>query len=128
MRLILLDPASDKRINFYPIALSRPIWELRVGMTSLADKMVAKVNPSQVACFLPPYMAEVYRSETDWAVNDPSTLVGDDLLLVNARVKAANFDVAATGPSQGGGGGGGPPSMRTASVSLHELPRMIWPS
>ncbi len=100
MRLILFDLPSDKRINFYPIALSRPIWELRVGMTSLAEKMLAKLNPPQVACFVPPYMAEVYGSETEWAVNDPSTLAGDDLLLVNARVKAADFDVSATGPSQ----------------------------
>ena len=100
MRLILFDPVSDKRINFYPIALSRPIWELRVGMTSLAEKMLAKVAPPEVACFVPPYLAEVYAAETAWKVNDASTLGGDDLLLVNARVKAADFDVAPSGVSQ----------------------------
>jgi len=102
MRMILFDPVSDKRINFHPIALSRPIWELRVGMTSLAEKMVAKVNPSDVACFVPPYLADVYAGETDWKVNDASTLGGDDLLLVNARVKAADFDVSPGGASQAG--------------------------
>ena len=122
MRLILFDPASEKRINFYPIALSRPIWELRVGMTSLAEKMLAKVNPPQVACFVPPYMAEVYASDTDWAVNDPSALEGDDLLLVNARVKAADFDVAATGPSQAAFDADG--ECLFARIAKNDLPKL----
>jgi UDP-N-acetylglucosamine diphosphorylase/glucosamine-1-phosphate N-acetyltransferase len=33
-------------------------------------------------------------------VNDPATLAGDDLLIVNGRVRAASFDVASTGPSE----------------------------
>ena len=50
MRLILVDRLSDKRINFYPLALSRPIWELRCGMYSLAEQLVAKLKPGDVAC------------------------------------------------------------------------------
>ena len=100
MRLILLDQVTLKRYHFDPLALSRPIWELRVGMTSLADKLLAKINPADVACFVPPYMADVYRGQTTWPVNDPASLLGDDLLLVSARLKAADFDVASTGPSQ----------------------------
>ncbi len=99
MRLILVDQPNDKRINFYPLALSRPIWELRCGMTSLLQKMLDKVGPSDVACFVPPYMADVYRAATDRPVNDPATLAGDDLLLVAGHVKAAGFDVQPTGPS-----------------------------
>ena len=100
MRLILLDRLTDKRYHFYPLALSRPIWELRCGMTTLAQKLVAKLQPQSVACFVPPYMADVYGTATDWPVNDASELGGDDLLIVNARVKAAEFDVDTTGPSQ----------------------------
>ncbi len=33
MRLILIDLPAAKRYHFYPLALSRPIWELRCGMT-----------------------------------------------------------------------------------------------
>lgn len=100
MRLILLDQNSDKRYHFDPIALCRPIWELRVGMTSLAEKMLAKLSPGSVACFLPDYLAEVYRASTEWPVNDAGSLSGDNLLVVNARVKAAEFNVPAVGPSQ----------------------------
>jgi UDP-N-acetylglucosamine diphosphorylase / glucose-1-phosphate thymidylyltransferase / UDP-N-acetylgalactosamine diphosphorylase / glucosamine-1-phosphate N-acetyltransferase / galactosamine-1-phosphate N-acetyltransferase len=100
MRLILFDCPTPKRINFYPLALSRPIFELRCGMTSLGEKLVAKLAASDVACFVPPYMAEVYRAKTSRPVNDAATLKGEDLLLVNARVKAAELAVAPAGPSQ----------------------------
>ena len=39
-------------------------------MTSLGDKLVAKLAASDVACFVPPYMADVYRAKTDRPVND----------------------------------------------------------
>ena len=100
MRLILVDRLTEKRLNFYPLALSRPIWELRCGMTSLLDKLVDKLSATDVACFVPPYMAEVYRAATSRPVNDPASLEGDDLLVVAARVKAAGFDVEPAGPSQ----------------------------
>ena len=83
--------ADPKRLNFYPLALSRPIFELRCGMTSLGDKLVAKLRPADVACFVPPYMADVYRAKTDRPVNDVASARGDDLLLVNGRVKAAEL-------------------------------------
>ncbi len=102
MRLILFDCDSPKRMNFYPIALSRPIWELRVGMSSLADKLVAKIGATDVAYFVPEYMAESYRTKTGRKVNDLSTLAGENLMLVNPRLRAAGLDVAGDGASQVG--------------------------
>ena len=100
MRLILVDLPGEQRVNFYPPALCRPIWELRCGMTSLADKLVDKVGPEEIACFVPPYMADVYRRQTTWRVNDPASLVGDDLLVLSGRVKAEGLDVDSSGPSR----------------------------
>jgi UDP-N-acetylglucosamine diphosphorylase/glucosamine-1-phosphate N-acetyltransferase len=100
MRLILLDCHPETRKQFFPLALSRPIWELRCGITSLADKLIAKLAPDDVACFVPPYMADAVRERTIWPVNDPAVLSGDDLLLVSARVKAADFEIPASGPSE----------------------------
>ena len=102
MKLILFDLAGDKRGNFNPLALSRPIWELRCGMSSLGEKLVAKIGPSDVACFVPDYMADSYRAKTDRKVNDASTLAGDDLLLVNGRVKASGLTVTGKGASEVG--------------------------
>ena len=100
MRLILFDCAIPQRLNFYPLALSRPIFELRCGMTSLGEKLIAKVGATDVACFVPPYTADVYRAKTSRPVNDLNTLKAEDLLLLNGRVKAAEFAVAPTGPSE----------------------------
>ena len=102
MRLILIDRAIDSRRNFWPVALSRPIWELRCGITSLGEKLQAKVATSEVAYFLPEYMAEVYRDRTDRPVNDLAVLSGEDVLIVDARVRADGFDVPAGGRSEVG--------------------------
>jgi UDP-N-acetylglucosamine diphosphorylase/glucosamine-1-phosphate N-acetyltransferase len=100
MRLVLFDLLTPSRIHFEPLALCRPIWDLRCGMTSLAEKLIAKLAAKDVAGFVPAYMATVYREQTGWTVNDSASLTGDDLLLVNARVKAETFDVSPLGPSE----------------------------
>lgn len=102
MRLILIDSLRENRENFYPLVLGRPIWELRCGMNSLVDKLVAKIKPDNVAFFVPDYMAEYYRTQVDMTVNDVSALCGDDLLLVDPTVKAADFAVETKGASQVG--------------------------
>jgi len=100
MRLILVDRSKEVRSRFHPITLSRPIWELRTGFTSLAEKLVAKIGVKDVACFVPDYMAAAYRAKTSWPVNDPATLAGDDLLILDPRVKAESFSVSPKGPSE----------------------------
>jgi UDP-N-acetylglucosamine diphosphorylase/glucosamine-1-phosphate N-acetyltransferase len=102
MRLIIFDRPTGKRINFSPLALCRPIFELRCGITSLADKLIAKFTAKEVAYFVPPYLAEVYRAESSRTVNDTGTLRGDDLLLIDARVKAGELNLPSVGPSQVG--------------------------
>ena len=99
MRLILIDNMPDVRFNFYPLSLGRPLWELRCGMNSLLDKLIAKIKPDSVAYFVPDYMAEAYDQVKE-SVNDTAALVGDDLILVDPLVKAENFDVPAKGKSE----------------------------
>ncbi len=72
MKLILLDIDAAPRRNFDPVGLSRPLFELRCGITNLAEKLIAKTQPADVACFVPDYLADVYRAETAWCVNDPA--------------------------------------------------------
>ena len=74
MRLIIIDRATEERRNFWPLALSRPIWDLRCGFTSLGDKLQRKIGTNDVAYFLPAYMADAYRERTGRRVNDNSAL------------------------------------------------------
>jgi UDP-N-acetylglucosamine diphosphorylase/glucosamine-1-phosphate N-acetyltransferase len=99
MQLILVD-VSEKRSNFYPLSLSRPIWELRIGMSSLAHKLLARLGATDAACFVPPYMADSYKAKTKFKVNDLSVLKGDNLLLVNPILKADGLKIATSGPSE----------------------------
>lgn len=98
MRLILVDRATPERRNFYPLALSRPIWELRCGITSLGEKIVDRTRPADVACFMPPYLAGLRQKP--WPVNDARSLAGADLLVVDARVKADGLTKLGNGPSR----------------------------
>ncbi|MHC4643603.1 MAG: putative sugar nucleotidyl transferase [Planctomycetota bacterium] len=102
MRLILVDSPDEVRANFYPLALSRPLWELRCGFSSLEDKLIARVGAGDVACFVPDYMAAAYRAKVESPVNETSVLEGDDLFIVDPRIKADSFNVSANGPSEVG--------------------------
>ncbi len=119
MRLILLDSPNEVRGNFYPMALSRPLWELRCGFTSLGQKLIDKVEADDVAYFLPDYIADSYRTKVNNPVNDVSVLDGEDLLVVDPRVKADSFNVAADGPSEVGLDGKG--SVLYARVAKDDL-------
>jgi len=102
MRLILIDSPNEIRGNFYPLALSRPLWELRCGFSPLGEKLIGKVGAGDVAYFVPDYMADSYRAKAEHPVNDSSVLDGDDLLVVDPRLKAESLDVSASGPSEVG--------------------------
>ena len=100
MRLILFDSPQEARSNFYPLALSRPLWEFRCGFGSLKEKLISRVGTDDIAYFVPDYMADAYRAKVNRPVNDLSVLNGDDLLIVDPRLKAESFNVAASGPSE----------------------------
>lgn len=102
MRLILVDSPDEVRGNFYPLALGRPLWELRCGFNSLGEKLIARVGAGSVAYFVPDYMAAAYQAKVDCPVNDTSVLEGDDLLIVDPRIKADGFNVSGDGPSEVG--------------------------
>ena len=67
-------------------------------MTSLGEKLFDRLRPAEMACFLPPYLAEVWRQ--GWPVNDVRSLSGTDLLVVDARVKADGLAKLGEGPSR----------------------------
>jgi len=100
MRLVLVDSLFEARSNFYPLSLGRPLWELRAGTSSLADKLISRIQPDDTAYFVPDYMADVYRAQVNEPVNDMAALAGDDLFFVNPVVQADSFKVQAKGASE----------------------------
>jgi UDP-N-acetylglucosamine diphosphorylase/glucosamine-1-phosphate N-acetyltransferase len=109
MRLILFDRSTPQRRNFYPLALSRPIWELSCGMTTLGKKLEFVTRPDDIALWMPDYLADVYRGDlvvtfgssgTIVRINDPRSLAGADLLFVDARVKPDGLAKLTAGASR----------------------------
>jgi len=84
MRLIIYE--DDTFGNFYPLTYLRAVFELRCGATTLAEKLRRVAPWWPVAYFARDALATVLRERLDALVNDPASLVGDDLLLVNGRL------------------------------------------
>ncbi len=121
MRLILFDGPEEQRAKFYPLTYCRPVWELRCGMTSLGEKLIAKLGAKDVAYFVADFMAAEYTSKVDGKVNDASVLSGDALLLAHGSVKAATLDVKPNGPSEVGKIGDVVAYVRVAKDDLEKL-------
>jgi UDP-N-acetylglucosamine diphosphorylase/glucosamine-1-phosphate N-acetyltransferase len=121
MRLILFDGPDEVRAKFYPLSLCRPVWELRCGITTLGEKLIARTAAKEIAFFVPPYMGDAYRQRVGGKVNDVSALTGDDLFVVHGSVKAATLEVAPTGPSAVGMIGDVVAYIRVAKADLARL-------
>jgi len=100
MRLILVDRTEELRANFYPLTLNRPVWELRCGIRSLGERLISRLGIADVACLVPDYMAETYRAGAGQPVNDLKSLSGDDLLILDGRLKTEEIEFALDGPSR----------------------------
>jgi UDP-N-acetylglucosamine diphosphorylase/glucosamine-1-phosphate N-acetyltransferase len=93
-------------------------------MFSLGEKLLAKLGVGDVACFVPEYMAQAYAAKVDWPVNALSALSGDDLLLLDGRVKAETLEVPTAGPSEVCvDAGGNLLYARIAAADAGKLPR-----
>jgi UDP-N-acetylglucosamine diphosphorylase/glucosamine-1-phosphate N-acetyltransferase len=109
MRLILVDRSDEIRRNFFPLALSRPLWQLRCGITTLEEKLAAKIGADDAAYFVPDYIAPASSwrrqergARAKYPVNDMSALAGDDLILVDPLVKVEDLRIRAEGKSEVG--------------------------
>ena len=83
MKLVIFEDETYEQ--FYPLTYLRAIFELRCGASSLGEKIRRAVPDADVAYFARELLAPVLRERLDGPVNDPASLAGDDILLVNAR-------------------------------------------
>ncbi|HZZ77520.1 MAG TPA: putative sugar nucleotidyl transferase [Gemmataceae bacterium] len=78
---------EDRAEQLEPLSLTRPVFELRCGMTSLAQKQARHVGATSWGALVRPALEDVYRIESPnaVAVNETEWLRGESLLLVNGR-------------------------------------------
>jgi UDP-N-acetylglucosamine diphosphorylase/glucosamine-1-phosphate N-acetyltransferase len=76
--------------GFYPIAQTRPLWEIRCGAFLFGERIIAAVKPSAVAYRVRPSLAALC-AEKGYSLNGVDS--GKELLLVNALLAAHDIDI-----------------------------------
>ncbi len=83
MRICLFE---DRASSLEPLALTRPVFDLICGQTTLAAKQLRYFSASESGVLIRSLLADVYREmHTDIRVNDLSWLRAERTILVNAR-------------------------------------------
>ncbi|MDI6808910.1 MAG: putative sugar nucleotidyl transferase [Candidatus Eisenbacteria bacterium] len=80
---------EDERFSqFYPLSLTRPVYELHCGIISLREKIEKRLPSLRVCLHARPYLSQVLSSATPNPVNKFQKLKGSELILVNGRILA----------------------------------------
>src|SRR4051812_25213287 len=84
MRVCLFEDRSA--LDLEPLSLTRPVFDLLCGQTSLAAKQFRHFGLSRRGALVRPYLADVYRLQApEVAVNDLAWLRASPVVLVNGR-------------------------------------------
>jgi UDP-N-acetylglucosamine diphosphorylase/glucosamine-1-phosphate N-acetyltransferase len=83
MRVCLFEDSGAADLE--PLALTRAVFELLCGCTSLAEKQFGQFAATDRAALVRPALAAVVAERTCLAVNDPDWLRGGPVMMVNGR-------------------------------------------
>jgi UDP-N-acetylglucosamine diphosphorylase/glucosamine-1-phosphate N-acetyltransferase len=95
MRLCLVEDHGV--VGLEPLVLTRPVYDLRLGATTLGTKIARAVGvgigPARRGAVIRPFLAAIQRErDPHTAINDPTWLARGPVLVVNARwVPAESF-------------------------------------
>ncbi len=78
---------DEKATDFFPLTMTRAVFELRCGRTLVIDKILDFLGCREGVClYVRDYIAPVVRLRyPDFQVNEPGFLKGDDVLFINGR-------------------------------------------
>ena len=128
MRVCLFEDQAD---SFDPLTLTRPVFELLCGVTSLRQKQLRALGAGACGLLVRPHLEELTRCLLpSLPVNDQAWLSADMLVLVNGRWLPPHHQVILpAGPCVGLAGGEvvyavlGP--AQTRHLSLSNLPELL---
>lgn len=78
---------DDKFSNFYPLTLSRPVYELRCGALTLREKIAQNFPKYKISLFCRDQLAPLVALETDCEVNALSQNETKRTILINGRLR-----------------------------------------
>ncbi len=116
MKLVIYEDSTFE--NFYPLSLIRPIFDLKCGANSLADKIRRNFSDLEVEYFIRDHLADTFLQRNEGAsVNDVSAL-NEDLLIANGRWLCLKSEVSAEGPDEIGTSGDAVVYIRASSETV----------
>jgi len=86
--------------NLYPLTYMRPVFELRCGATSLAEKIQYAAGAGPAAYFVRDWLRDSYAAKTNAPVNDMSQLEGDALFVNGRLLVDEKCDLESIGPDE----------------------------
>jgi UDP-N-acetylglucosamine diphosphorylase/glucosamine-1-phosphate N-acetyltransferase len=90
MKLVVFE--DDQSQRFLPLTWLRGVFELKSGATTLAGKIARAAGRPVDALLVRDYLAPTLAQRwSDAAINDLSAFRGEDVLFVNARVRASRW-------------------------------------
>ncbi len=103
MKLVIFE--DDQFDRFLPLAWIRGVFELKCGATTQAEKLSRAVGTPVAGLLVRDYLAEVVgRRHPQVAINDLSSWRDEEVLFVNARVRAGDLRLPADGRAYWRGG------------------------
>ncbi|MFO7896408.1 MAG: putative sugar nucleotidyl transferase [Candidatus Cloacimonadales bacterium] len=86
MKIVIFD--DQYRENFYPLTLTRPVSDLRVGVLKLRQRLQAYLAAEAVGIFMDPALAALFQERhPDWQINQ---LPKEETIFVNSRLKISD--------------------------------------
>ncbi len=78
---------DDKFANFFPLTLSRPVYELRCGAMTIRDKIAQSFSGYNVSLFCRDYLAPIVAFETGCSVNSLPKHQNGRTIFINGRLR-----------------------------------------
>lgn len=75
---------DDKVVQFYPLSLSRPIFELQCGLLTLKNRIINQFKTEEVTLIFREWLTEVFKSQNPTA--NVNRVSAGDAILINGRL------------------------------------------
>lgn len=99
MNVIIFE--DQKFDNLYPITYLRPVYELKCGHTTLREKIERMIGSESFFYFMRDYLTPVFAKKLGKEkVNQLEVLKKDDVLIINGRLLAIDFNIDLNGAEE----------------------------
>ncbi len=91
---------DEKFDNLYPLTLTRPVFELRCGYISLAERITRNFAGTDIYFYLREYLVPTFKKRTGANIIDGNKLQSDDFLFINGRCLMNKGELELDGPEE----------------------------